>query len=340
MPVKYFQHFPRIEYDIEQNNKPKMVIDILRRAGIRGDFVKLLPTYYKEVITNEERPEMLSYNHYGNTYYHWIEMFLNDVVDPYHDWVMKYQVLEQFITKKYPNRSSLIYTNHFTTSSYSNKGVGSPSALGDGDYIMNNASNTDSLIVGETYTHYTVASGDNFSNVGSVASPSLGHTFVATGTTPTTWSNSSIIAHNIDDSGTRFFVEGEDLVEYNATGNTGATGATGKVVKFDASNIKLVHSSTGTSFSSDGSSDEIFLKGSDSGAVARLLSGVRERDGVHHYENSDGIEVGRTASGATAVTNAEYEYKLNESNREIMILQQRYLAQFENELKRILTSAN
>ena len=140
--------------------------------------------------------------------------------------------------------------------------------------------------------------------------------------------------------GTRFFVEGEDLVEYNATGNTGATGATGKVVKFDASNIKLVHSSNGTSFSSDGSSDKIFLKGSDSGAVARLLSGVRERDGVHHYENSDGIEVGRTATGATAVTNAEYEDKFNDSKREIFVLRENYLSQFENELERLLKGAN
>ena len=37
-----------------------------------------------------------------------------------------------------------------------------------------------------------------------------------------------------------------------------------------------------------------------------------ELNSVHHYENSDGIEVGRTASGATAVTNAEYELKNND----------------------------
>ena len=94
MPTKYFQNFPRVDYDIEQNKRPKTVIDILRRVGIRGDFVKLLPTYYKEVIVNEQRPDKLSYGNYGNTYYHWVEMFLNGVVDPYHDWVMNYQDLE------------------------------------------------------------------------------------------------------------------------------------------------------------------------------------------------------------------------------------------------------
>jgi hypothetical protein len=335
MPTKYFENFPRVDYDIEQNKRPKTVIDILRRVGIRGDFVKLLPTYYKQVILNEERPDMLSFDHYGNTYYHWVEMFLNGVVDPYYDWIIKHQDLEQFINKKYPDRTSLLHTNHFTTSSYSNKGVDYTGTLGDADYLVNSS---DSLIIGETYTLYQFADG-NFTNVGATGSEGLGDTFVATGTTPTSW-GSQILVHNIDDSGTRFFVEGENLVEYKSTGNTGTTGAVGKVDKFDASDIKLVHSSTGTSFLSDGSSDKIFLKGSDSGAVARLLSGVRERDGVHHYENSDGIEVGRTASGATAVTNAEYELKNNDSKREILVLRERYLNQFENELKGILKSAN
>ena len=335
MPTKYFQHFPRIEYDIEQNNKPKMVIDILRRAGIRGDFVKILPSYYKQVVHNEERPDKLSFNHYGNTYYHWVEMFINQVVDPYHDWVMKYDVMEQFINKKYPNRTSLLYANHHTTASYSNKGIDYTGTLGDADYLVNSS---DSLIIGETYTLYQFADG-NFTNVGATGSESLGDTFVATGTTPTSW-GSQILAHNIDDSGTRFFVEGEDLVEYKTDSNIGATGAVGKVDKFDASSIKLVHSSTGTSFLSDGSSDKVFLRGSDSGAVGRFLSGSNERDGVHHYENADGIEVGRTATGATAISNADYEDKLNDSNREIMVLRESYLSQFEEELKRIMSSAN
>ena len=118
MPTKYFQHFPRVDYDIEKNKKPKTVIDIMRRVGIRGDFIKLLPTYYKELVTNEERPDLFSYSRFGNTYYHWVEMMLNRVVDPYHDWIMKYQVLEQTINRKYPDRSLLLLHTHFADTSY------------------------------------------------------------------------------------------------------------------------------------------------------------------------------------------------------------------------------
>ncbi|SVD98495.1 uncharacterized protein METZ01_LOCUS451349, partial [marine metagenome] len=81
MPTKYFEHFPRVDYDIEKNKKPKTVIDIMRRVGIRGDFIKLLPTYYKELVINEERPDLFSYSRFGNTYYHWVEMMLNKIID-------------------------------------------------------------------------------------------------------------------------------------------------------------------------------------------------------------------------------------------------------------------
>ena len=83
-----------------------------------------------------------------------------------------------------------------------------------------------------------------------------------------------------------------------------------------------------------------FVKGDDSGAVGKIYGVTNERDGVHHYENDDGIEVGRTAANATAVTNAEYEMTLNDSKREVLTLRDTYLPQFEAELKRLLTSAN
>lgn len=48
------------------------------------------------------------------------------------------------------------------------------------------------LIVGVTYTITTFAAGDNFSNVGATAN-ATGTQFVATGTTPTTWTNGSTL---------------------------------------------------------------------------------------------------------------------------------------------------
>tara|TARA_Y100000310_G_scaffold328202_1_gene395924 strand:+ start:6745 stop:7521 length:777 start_codon:yes stop_codon:yes gene_type:complete len=258
MPTKYFEHFPRVDYDIEKNKKPKTVIDIMRRVGIRGDFIKLLPTYYKELVLNEERPDLFSYSRFGNTYYHWVEMMLNRVVDPYHDWVMKNPVLDQTINRKYPDRSLLLVATHFADTSYG----------------------------------------------------------------------------AVDGDTNRFFVDGEAIKEYQADGTV--LDAIGTVKSFQASIIQLnISTTTPLQWGQNH-----YVKGDDSGAVGKIFGVTNERDAVHHYENSDGIEVGRSTANATAITNATYEMTLNDSKREVLTLRDSYLPQFEAELKRLLSSAN
>lgn len=64
-----------------------------------------------------------------------------------------------------------------------------------GNHIFEGKQTSGSLIVGDTYTIKTFVAGDNFTNVGA-GSNSSGVTFIATGTTPTTWTNSSILVNS------------------------------------------------------------------------------------------------------------------------------------------------
>ena len=63
--MEYFSTFPTVEYDMGKDNKTRTVTNIMRRVGIRGDFLKLLPTYYKQVLTTDQRPEMAADHLYG-----------------------------------------------------------------------------------------------------------------------------------------------------------------------------------------------------------------------------------------------------------------------------------
>ena len=56
-------------------------------------------------------------------------------------------------------------------------------------------------------------------------------------------------------------------------------------------------------------------------------------DAVHHYEDSEGYQVMSTATGATAISNRIYEEAINETRREINILQPKYLSLFVEEFK-------
>ena len=71
-------------------------------------------------------------------------------------------------------------------------------------------------------------------------------------------------------------------------------------------------------------------------------------DGIHHYEitqssgvsssldNSHLIEVNSDASGASSVSNREYEERLQDNKRLIKILRPDYLSEFIEEFKRII----
>ena len=257
MAIDYFGTFPKLNYDMDKDNKTKEVTDILRRVGIRGDFDKLLPSYYKDILASNQRPEIASYLTYGDIFSHWILLHLNRVVDPYHDWVMEERVLHEFIDLKYPNNCLLLESSHHSDTTY----------------------------------------GD------------------------------------VDPSAKRFFVKGETIKEYQSDGTL--LNATGTVVDFDATLIQLTYKLTNSAFDAGA-----YVKGDDSGAVGRIATGgvTTERLGVHHYESSDGIIVGRSHSGASAITNETFEVSENDKKREILILNTDYISVFESNFEGLMNA--
>ena len=79
--------------------------------------------------------------------------------------------------------------------------------------------------------------------------------------------------------------------------------------------------------------------------------GVGESDSIHHYEisqtsgptTSSGpedysylVQVNSDEAGATAITNREYEQRIQDQKRQIRILDKRYLTQFVEEFEKLL----
>ncbi len=140
----------------------------------------------------------------------------------------------------------------------------------------------------------------------------------------------------VDPSTKRFFVKGEIIKEYDADGTLVDTDVgDGTIVDFDATLIQITYKLTNTSNTFDVGS---YIKGDDSGAVGKLAGVTTERLGVHHYESADGIEVGRSHSGASAITNETFEFNENEKKREIMTLQGNYLQQFEQNFEDVMNA--
>ena len=102
---KYFESFPKIEYQLGKTDTKREITDITKRVGIRSSYQDSLVGYYTSVLTNAERPEVLAYKVYKNQNHHWILMLANNIVDPIHDWVMQQEVFEEYIDARYPNNT-------------------------------------------------------------------------------------------------------------------------------------------------------------------------------------------------------------------------------------------
>jgi hypothetical protein len=89
----------------------------------------------------------------------------------------------------------------------------------DDDYMSATSEATSGVLnIGERYIIHEFIAGDSFTNVGA-SSNATGIIFVATGTTPTTWTNSSKIRKVLSKDYQHPFVEGDDGETYVGDGN-------------------------------------------------------------------------------------------------------------------------
>lgn len=92
---KYFSTFPYTTY---ANTNCK---DIIRSNGITPASLKSSAVYYDFDIQSGQRPDTVSYDYYKNSYYDWMVYKANSVVDPYTDWYLAQETLDELIKSKY-----------------------------------------------------------------------------------------------------------------------------------------------------------------------------------------------------------------------------------------------
>lgn len=92
---KYFDKFPIIEYS---NNK---VVDITLRTTLLNKVSNNPYVFYPYEITDNERPDQLSYRYYEDPFKSWIIYLTNNITDPYYEWYLNNNEFNSYIEKKY-----------------------------------------------------------------------------------------------------------------------------------------------------------------------------------------------------------------------------------------------
>ena len=105
-----YSDFPVIEYPYltDTELKTKLATDILIRIGYNEDLKnnEQIFTYYR--VKDGETPEIISDKIYGTPDYHWIILLFNDVIDPYYEWTLSSQTMDNYLREKYPGTSLYI----------------------------------------------------------------------------------------------------------------------------------------------------------------------------------------------------------------------------------------
>lgn len=93
---EFFEYYPQIEYCDELST------NLLVRSRIRNMVLENAVIFHPYVLTEGDRPDIVSHKYYGNSNYVWLLFYANDIFDPHFDWPLDSRDFEKFLHRKYP----------------------------------------------------------------------------------------------------------------------------------------------------------------------------------------------------------------------------------------------
>ena len=113
---EFFSNYPRIAYDITGSNSTvpdyTVAVNLLIRNKLRDAVEDDVTIYYPYIIPEGMRPDVLSYQYYGDTIYTWAIYLVNNIIDPYWGWPLNYKDFREYMSDKYGSVQTAQTTIH------------------------------------------------------------------------------------------------------------------------------------------------------------------------------------------------------------------------------------
>ena len=115
----YFANIPSIEYGT------KIARNLNTRPRIKEQILKNPHVIYDYVIQDGERPDLVANGYYGNPNFVWLIFLANNIIDPYYDWPLNTNQMQDFLKDKYGSlaeaQSKIVHYKHKTKSTIISK---------------------------------------------------------------------------------------------------------------------------------------------------------------------------------------------------------------------------
>ena len=113
---EFFSNYPRIAYDISGSNSVvpdyTVAVNLMIRNKLRDAVENDVTIYYPYVVPEGMRPDVLSYQYYGDTIYTWAIYLVNNIIDPYWEWPLSYKDFREYVSNKYGSVETAQSTIH------------------------------------------------------------------------------------------------------------------------------------------------------------------------------------------------------------------------------------
>ena len=96
----FFKEFPQID-NINPDGTSSSVRDVIRRVSFSTDSYLNESNYNYYTVEDGETPDSLSEKFYGDPQFNWVIVLYNNLFDPFYDFPLSRNDLEDFINKKY-----------------------------------------------------------------------------------------------------------------------------------------------------------------------------------------------------------------------------------------------
>ena len=98
---KYTKILPQLSYN------GVSIADITHRLNMLKTVEKYATMYYSVTIAEDATPEKVAEQYYGNSDYWWIVCAINQVIDPFYDWVMRETEVYAYVDKIYDDQDEI-----------------------------------------------------------------------------------------------------------------------------------------------------------------------------------------------------------------------------------------
>jgi len=112
-----FQKYPTVQYDGR----------ILCNIAIRLDFINRIKnnvSLFQFInLSDNDRPEDIAQRYFGDSELFWIVLMLNDIVNPYYEWLLSEDRFNEYVEQKY-GLENIGDVHHYETTDASDFGAG------------------------------------------------------------------------------------------------------------------------------------------------------------------------------------------------------------------------